>query len=84
MQVDAWVSVGCPYCGQTNAVHVTQGDIDQGIQFAACRNCNKHFSVYWQRKGGTVFATDIRRQKIPGYDKDVKEGIACIYRKTDK
>ena len=60
-QVDAWVSVGCPHCGQTNAVHITQGDIDQGLQFAACKNCNKHFSVYWVRKNGTVVVTDVRK-----------------------
>lgn len=59
--VDAWVSVGCPHCGQTNAVHVTQGDIDQGIQFAACKKCNKHFSVYWVRKNGAIIVTDVRK-----------------------
>lgn len=58
--VDAWVSVGCPKCGTTNAVHITQGDCTQGTTRAACTKCNAHFSVWWERKSnGQVVVTKV-------------------------
>ena len=61
-QVDAWVSAPCPYCGATNAIHITNGDCSQGIERTSCKKCSKHFSVRWERKGnGQVVVTDIMK-----------------------